>query len=365
MAGEPTIFNPLSYYYLTMSEKFVKPDLIVVDEAHSLLSMLFELVSHRFPYSKYQWPRSLDTVAIREWLFKTSAKYMRASFEFRKKGLFKKAAQARGESLKMDTIGGFLAESPHEWVIYTEQGLYRNKPETFMWVKPLHVPRRLIDRILCAPTVVLMSATLSTFEVGAIAGSTYAYLDLPSPIPKEQQPILFRPARTMNWETPANEVADWIHNQICAYPGLNTIVHVSYGMSKKLRPFFPRCRFNTPDDKDQMLAEFKESGGIWLASGCAEGLDLPGDECRLNLIPSLYRINIADPWVKKRMSLEDGALWYDMQTLQALQQQAGRSTRGETDSSTVIVGDPAMPRLVNMHRNRIPESFRARIKWSK
>jgi hypothetical protein len=366
MTGTPTIFNPLSFYFMTFSEQFVAPELIVVDEAHSLLGMLFELVSYRLPYSKYLWPKEFDAVSVREWLLKTSGKYLQASYVYQQAGEIKKAAQYRSESKKMACIAGYMSDSPQNWVLYTEQGLYKNKPETFLWIKPTHVPQGLIDRILCSRTVVLMSATLSTFEVEAIAGGqSYAYLDLPSPIPKEQQPVLFRPARTMNHETPVTEIADWVKEQIGTYPGRNTIIHVTYSLSMKLRSLFPQCRFNTPEDKDDVLAEFKKHGGIWFAAGCAEGIDLPGDECRLNLIPSLYRINIMDPWVKKRMSLADGQLWYDMQTLQTLQQQAGRSTRGETDSSIIIVGDPALPRLVTRHKNRISQSFRKRIIWSK
>jgi Rad3-related DNA helicase len=366
LQGEPTIFNPLSYYYLTFSEKFIPPELIVVDEAHNLLPMLFELVSHRFPFSKYKWPNSTNLIVIRDWLIVTARKYERASWEYQKQGFIKKAATARGESKKLTTIAEYMYESPQNWVIYTERGEYKKKPETFLWVKPTHVPQRLIQSILCSQTVVLMSATLSTFEVEAITGGApYAYLDLPSPIPKEQQPVLFRPAQTMNYETPVEEIADWVKEQIRAFPGRNTLIHVTYALSNKLRRLFPRSRFNTPEDKDAVLADFKKKGGIWFAAGCAEGLDLPGDECRLNLIPSLYRINIMDPWVKKRMSLADGQLWYDMQTLQTLQQQAGRSTRSETDSSIIVVGDPALPRIVTRHKNRIPQSFRDRIIWAK
>jgi Rad3-related DNA helicase len=101
-----------------------------------------------------------------------------------------------------------------------------------------------------------------------------------------------------------------------------------------------------------------------LASGCSEGVDLPGDVCRVNIVPLLYRLNIGDAVIKKRMAKEDGRQWYNYETVKALIQQAGRSTRGTEDYSITYVLDPALPRLILDKSLEIPQSLKESIVWT-
>jgi len=115
--------------------------------------------------------------------------------------------------------------------------------------------------------------------------------------------------------------------------------------------------FNTKEDKADVIEAFKANGGLFVAAGCAEGVDFPGDECRLNLIPILHRENLGDRAVQKRMSLPGGRRAYDLEILKTTIQQAGRSTRGPDDWSTTIIGDPGFTRLMNQYDSELPRSF--------
>jgi Rad3-related DNA helicase len=113
-----------------------------------------------------------------------------------------------------------------------------------------------------------------------------------------------------------------------------------------------------------VLEQFKTRGGIWIASGCAEGIDLPGDLCRVNIIPILLYSNPYSPLVKKQLALPLGHLKYELHTIKIFIQQCGRSTRNESDYSTIYVGDTRLPGLIAKNIKYIPESFVKSIKWS-
>jgi Rad3-related DNA helicase len=97
----------------------------------------------------------------------------------------------------------------------------------------------------------------------------------------------------------------------------------------------------------------------------AEGIDLKGDLCRVNIIPKLNWPDLNDEVVKKRRSLADGQEWYAMQTLKTLMQQVGRSTRSQEDYSATYILDPMFSRMVNQYKHKLPKSFTESIVWQR
>jgi Rad3-related DNA helicase len=161
-----------------------------------------------------------------------------------------------------------------------------------------------------------------------------------------------------------HDVAEWIKWQLKTHPNLNTIIHVTYSLGLQLSKVFPSFLVNTDKNKLKIIEKFKTKGGVWLASGCSEGLDLPGDICRLNLIPIVQMPNLADEWVKKRKAIRGGRQWYILLAIKQLQQQVGRSTRGATDKSIAIIGDSKIIRLVQENRKDFAPSFLDSLDWS-
>ena len=202
---------------------------------------------------------------------------------------------------------------------------------------PITPPRFLCDALLSADKIVLMSGTLFDTDIKTLLGDRpYESIDLPSPIPVENRPVFYRPVPfKMNYQTEPGMIVDAIENVLKSYPGKNAIIHVPYNMSKRLQPHFKRkVLTNTSQTKDETLKKFKKYGGVWLASGCAEGLDLKGDLARVNIIPKLAFPDLNDPVVKKRKALEDGEQWYGLETLKTLVQQVGRTTRSVSVGSS-------------------------------
>jgi Rad3-related DNA helicase len=109
--------------------------------------------------------------------------------------------------------------------------------------------------------------------------------------------------------------------------------------------------------------QFIEKGGIFIAAGFSEGIDLRDDLCRLTLIPCLDRPNLGDPSVQKRKALRDGETWYRQQVIKQTIQRTGRSTRHIKDKSITIIGDPGFARLIKEEYKNIPKDFLAAIRW--
>lgn len=272
---------------------------------------------------------------------------------------------------EIDSIGIIrecLNLEPENYAIYIEHGRFRGKPDSFLHVRPVRCPASVIQRLLNCDKLILMSGTLLKSDIEDLAaGKTYRYLELPSPIPKENRPIYYAPMPfPVNRDTDPRKMVQEIEKVLASLPGRNTIIHTTYDRANKMAPHFktPVLANLVPETKNFTLERFKRDGGVWLASGCSEGLDLKGDLCRLNIIPHLMRPNMADPVVKKWLALPDGRRRYALETIKGTVQQYGRSTRDVNDSSITVVMDPGLPIIVNQFKSDIPRYFTEAIRWS-
>jgi Rad3-related DNA helicase len=356
---EPSTFNPMSLYYLTQDERWSAPRTLIIDEAHQLGSMLLMLAGFNIPYSIYKFPKNCtNELVLIKWLDEQIIRIKKQIGVYKHDS--KKITTLSNDLSSFTNTKNGVAENPQNYAIWTYKATYRGRPEIFLSVKPLTPPRNLVNTILECRNLILMSGTLFPSDIRDLLGDVpYKLLDLPSPVPKENRPVYHKPVPfPMNVHTPIKKIADAIEAVIKRHPGQNTIIHVTYSLSEQLRkhltvPFI----FNDKSDKDVIVEQFKREGGIFLAAGCAEGIDLKGDLCRLNIIPKLPYPNLGDPVVAKRKTLEDGQLWYDMQVFKTLIQQVGRSTRSESDYSNTYILDPNFKIKFNQYKTQLPKSF--------
>jgi len=361
--NESTFFNPMSLFYATKDGRWTSPRTIIVDEAHQISSMLMMLSGFVIPYKTYRFPKNCtNELVLIDWLDRQIV------------GLKKQIGYYVNDKKKLQQLGNDLsaftnsrngiAEDPQNYAIWTSQGTHRSRPEIFLNVKPLTPPRNLVDKILQSRNLILMSGTLFPTDIKDLLGDVpYKLLDLPSPIPKENRPVYYRPVPfPMNVGTPPQKIVSAIEAILDKHPGENAIIHVTYSLSQQLCKLFKRpILFNDKTNKDAVVEQFKKQGGVFLAAGCAEGIDLKDDLCRVNIIPKLPYPNLGDPLVKKRMRLEDGALWYDSCIFKTLVQQVGRSTRSATDHSATYILDPNFLRKFKENYTKLPMSFKESV----
>lgn len=362
LEAEATFYNPMSLYYLTQDPEFERPAVTVVDEAHKLFDMLLLMAGKTFTADKYKLPVSDHLSDVLDWLKEQKSKTGRLSEHHATRSEHGKAARFVTEQASIDRVLTFLESEPENYSIAFGTDKRRDGSKVAaLIITPLLPPKSLIERVLGKGRCIILSGTLGMMDASLLApGEEIAYIDMASPIPAQQRQVLYRP-----WEFSSPQglcaIVRGMHKEF----GGPTIVHVTYSMSEKLAPYMGEGAFgNTSESKEAAIARFREEGGIFYASGCAEGLDLPDGQCRLNIIPILPRPNIGDSAVKKWLAQPGGSKRYDLETLRTLQQQVGRSTRHVKDWSVTVVCDPRFPRLIAKNQADISDSFIKSINWT-
>jgi Rad3-related DNA helicase len=366
LTGEQTFYNPLSLYYAGLSTEWRRASVLVVDEAQQLPSMISMLAGTKLRQSMYKFNDStLNELYLVPFLADQIRNLEKLALYYDRDKKRLKEITEELERLKLVKIG--VEHDASNYAIWIESGLYRGKPDRFLHIKPLRPPRRVVQSLLDGKRIVLLSGTLMPSDIEDLVGDRRVLtLDLPSPIPADRRRVYYRPSEyKMNRDTSPADIVRSVEAVIAENPNQNTIIHVSYSMSKQLRNHFNiPIIFNDQENKAKVVDQFIREGGVFLAAGCSEGLDFRGDLCRINIIPKLMYPNLGDPVVSKRKSLEDGDAWFATETLKTTIQQTGRSTRSPDDFSKTYVLDPGFARLVRKYKDKLPQSFIESISWT-
>jgi len=295
---------------------------------------------------KYQPKPNMSLLEVADWLGEKANIFLRLMRE----ADFERGIHYNLTYQKIKRVRQAIIDEPEKYA-HTYEGKR-------LVVFPIYPPKRLVESLLECSKLILLSATLYKSDISKLTDKPFGFLDLDSPIHKDRRRVIVDPAPIQfNYQTDPKLVAVWIRKILNKYPHRNTIIHVTYDWGRKLKPHLGKVLINTKDNKSDVLRKFKEKGGVWLAGGCAEGIDLKGESCTLNIIPILPRPNLGDPIVRKRRSLPGGQQAYDLTVLRKLQQQVGRSTRSEKDYSLIVVGDKETGRLIKKYSDKLSKTF--------
>jgi Rad3-related DNA helicase len=342
--SEPTVFNPMSYIYGP-----VDTDVVIVDEAHKLMEFLRLLINYKFSKARYNPPKEPDA----RWIRSKERHYRSLGSTYAARKDVKRASIAFQSAKRLKRIADLLEANPDDFVTYWKDDDW--------YVEPIDVPRDVVERALGgAEKVILLSATIPKKWAKQVLGHRkFEFLDLPSPIPKENRKIVFDPAGLRAGSEPA-AIAAWIQKQLERYKG-NAIVHTTYSMGLALSKFFPDALVHTKQTKQSTLRKFKREGGLWIAAGASEGIDLAGECGRVNLVPVLPFSNNREPL--GAALFERDPYDYYLQTAITFIQMAGRTTRGVDDWSTTVCGDNRLSWLLQKCKADLPKSFSEAIQW--
>ncbi len=348
--GKSAIFNYASYWYSIAQKGGSPPSCIVMDEADTALSSLLGFGERTLKVSKSEVGLPL--------LELLSRRYASAEAAYAK-GADNMVAQKMRE-IRFKAAKNKYLDSLHKAEFWTHS---YSKSECKM--KPLVVPPHVQERFFRDSKVVLLSATLAKQDLRDLTGREgCVFQSFSSPIPVSQRRIY---AGSILSKSPkygvdvSSEVAEWVEKLRPLGSGL---VHATYADAASWKNYFT-AHSHTNSNKKQVLARFKQEGGVLLGSGMQAGIDLPDDLCRWNLIPRLQFPNTSDPFVERRKALLGGERWYEFEALRHVMQAAGRSTRNPGDWSVVVILDPRFAKLFNKHRDTLPEWFRESVSFTK
>lgn len=342
-SGTPSIFNPLSYHY-ARQRGLREPELLYIDEAHLFTDMLTFLSAQVIPVARTQVPENPKNEGdLIKWCYNRYDRLKQACSQHDAPNmLFQEFARI---AMLKDT----LEEGTQNQVFEISKALIPyngGKPQKCLLLTPVRVPHSLIKAVTGARKVVAVSGTMTRYDAHNIAAGRSFYYDQRDYLtPKENRPVHFDPVDS-DFRKDPQVLADKIRKIYLANP-VPTLVHTTYGQQKELESLLSDLKplVNNTVNKADVKQRFLRKGGLWLAAGVSEGLDLPYDACQQMIIPTLLYPDRNDLFIQKRVGLADGDYWYKLRTMQNTVQRLGRGVRAIDDKCISFILDPTFSRL--------------------
>jgi len=326
--------------YIYLSNKSFS-EVVVMDEAHQLIKILQDLESSSIWGNRYKFPRNLRTTSdLLEWI----------------------ETQKRDEHL-LEIRAELLKHHNQHMIEYTND-FYRGALVPVLKVRPIKIrairqqlwPQHKVHKLI------LMSATISKqliYEMG-LDRRRVLYIDVDSPIPPVNRPTIYDPAANVTYqykERACGLLAAYIDKKLVMHPEKG-LIHLPYSwVADVLRHTKnPRLMTHSKVDKAEVLSRFRaSSNGVLIASGMFEGVDLPLDDARWQIIGKVPFDSLGDPAIAERASTDPE--WYAYAAILKVVQAAGRVCRAPDDHGITYIADSQFERLYRNHKKLFPAYF--------
>lgn len=356
----PGIYN----YYTYLSHKIYR-DILVVDEAHNLLPTIRDRLSLTIWKHDARYPHDM-------WRPEQVQKWISTLSPAKQKG---KKIAALKESVTYK-VPEYVWHRTIDW--FNGKGTLRNEPELRDCIKLLPVDIAKAPPMFWpglgfkdggeVKKIVLLSATIGQKDIEqmGLGGKRVCYVTCKSPIPAGSRPIVPLSLMSVNrasmsQEIGVEELAYYINKITQDHPGEKGVVHVTYALSKLLSTYLtdPRFLFHDKDNKADRYSEFRDAspttGRVLVACGMYEGMDLPEDLGRWQIIAKIPWGSLASPAIKHLSELDPE--WYIWDTMKTTMQAGGRVCRTPTDRGTTFIIDSSFDRLMREGSHLVPKWF--------
>lgn len=338
----PGIYN----YHTYLSQKPVR-DTLVIDEAHNLIPFIKERLSVTLWQHDYKYPLTMRTLdQMKAWLEKLPA----AKKRHQKIGMLEDALYSSHPEL-VPTRGKEQ---------FAGKGTFRGEPETRDCLKLLPVNISGAAPFFWPKEVeklVLMSATLSDRDIRTLGldRKRVLYIDCESPIPADRRPIIVDPIARLNHASLvpgtlliANHILKVLAPRHEKQKGL---IHATYQQSSILAGVLgtqSRFMFHDSGNRSLVYKRFRDSpaeeGRVLIACGMHEGVDLPEDLGRWQVIAKIPWGNLGNPAVRYQQEKDPGQ--YHWETWRTVIQACGRICRTPEDQGVTYICDGSINRLL-------------------
>lgn len=370
-----------------LEKTFKQRDLLVIDEAHNIetkLSSFIEIVfSENFAKKvlKIEVPKNLTTQKrIIDWVkssYIPELKKVRIHMEeiLEKFNLRKSMKEfvniaRRYEMIEKHEgkIKRFIKQYDKDNWIFNISETDITKERKFEF-KPIDVSKLAHEYLFKdTPNILMMSATIlnknSFCELLGIKEEECEYIDIPSPFPLENKPILVNPVGSMSFRNINDTLPIMVQaiNMILEqHKNEKGIIHVhSYKIAKYIKENIKSKRLlwhNDSNDKDKILYMHmnNKKPTVLLSPSMAEGVDLKGEFSRFQIICKVPFPYLGDKLIKKRMN--KWKWWYPLQTVRTIVQAVGRSVRSKEDTAVTYILDSDFERFYYKNKHMFPKEF--------
>ena len=343
----------MNYDYAIVELNYVKHfgtrSLLILDEAHNIENKLMS---------------TMEVTLYNRTLEKDISKVI--SDETLKDASKNKADRIRSTISRLKTLKNNLESEPKNWVIDTE--------ETGVVFKPLRVHHYAKDYLFkYGDVVIFMSATILSHKMfskwlGLNPNEVY-HIKVDSPFSKEKRPIILNLAGKMSANRIKNTAPKTIpilQEILKKHEGDKGLIHTH---SYKCQQYITNNLYNsrlvshTSKNREQILNFFEkdENPLVLVSPSMSEGVDLPYDKCRFQIIYKMPFPYLGDKQVNMRMKRDKK--WYAYKTVMTLMQAYGRGMRAEDDSCYTYIIDSDINMLFKspMYRSLIPDFFKEAV----
>lgn len=270
----------------------------------------------------------------------------------------------------LERLRYFVDAAEQEWVVR-----YPERPGATLELVPLSVAAMAPDLLFdAADLVVLISAFLGHRAAlaecfGLDAAATRSFHG-DSPFARERRRIVYRPVGALSRAT-LPELEPGVFAEVAAilarHPREKGLIHApSYAAADRLVRDLAR---RAPDEyrrlilvgsaaaKPEALEHHRASHRptVLLSPSLREGVDLPDDYLRFQIITKMPFPDLGDPWTAARAARDQR--WYALETAKALLQAYGRSCRHADDHGITYVLDGQFSRFLMRYRPLLPSWF--------
>lgn len=349
--------GPGIYNYHTYLAHGLHRDVLVVDEAHNLLPTIRERLSLRIWQHDYKYPRNMySPEQMIEWIRSLpSSKQKHKKIQLLKEAVSYKVPHYIVQRT-MDSFNG--------------KGTMRGQPEDRDCLKLLPVDISDAPGIFWPQEVkkiVLLSATIGPKDIEGLGlgrrGRRVQFVDCASPIPPGNRPIIAQSIVSVNrnnMDMAVGKIINQIEYLANQHPEKG-IIHATYSMARALEQGLTGTRymFHRRDNKKEVYESFRRSppamGRILIACGMYEGIDLPEDMGRWQVISKIPWQSLGNPAVKHLSELDPE--WYLWETVKTVIQACGRICRTPDDYGKTYILDSTFQRILRDASHMLPDWF--------
>jgi Rad3-related DNA helicase len=220
--------------------------------------------------------------------------------------------------------------------------------------------------------LILLSATIGPKDIQELGlhHKRVLYIEAKSPIPPERRPILIDPIVPIsyqNMESGTEKMGKLIQEVSRLHTGEKGIIHATYAQASILQKYLPgeRYIFHTVHNKKEQFQKFinspADSGVVLIASGMYEGVDLPDDLGRWQVLAKVPWKSLQDPATRYKAEKDED--WYRWETLKDLIQACGRISRHPEDMGTTYIFDATITKLLTDGKHLLPAWFSAALRF--
>ncbi|MDP3624700.1 MAG: ATP-dependent DNA helicase [Methanobacteriaceae archaeon] len=348
-------------------------DLMILDEAHNiedkLMRRLEVIVSNQRlekDIKKVIPPKMATFTDPNDWILQVE--FLRDSYQdINVKDMPKNKADRINHTVsRLGDLAENLEKEPKNWVVDPNQG--------GVSFKPLRVHHYAEENLFKhAKTCIFMSATILSHQMfckwlGLDPREVY-FVKVDSPFPASKRPIEFKLAGKMSKNRIKRTAPDTlpILNKILKrHQHDKGLIHThNYQCQNYIMQKIPNSRLTAHNsmNRERVLKQFENSLSplVLVSPSMSEGVDLPYDKCRFQVIYKVPFPYLGDRQVNMRRKRDQK--WYAYKTVMTLMQAYGRGMRAQDDECYTYVLDENIKMLFKspLYRSLVPEFFKEAV----